>query len=72
MTDLCPKELGISRKAMLPVLLEYLDGKEMKEPEEEDDVASVGVMAFFGELHNMIQEQFGYLDHSYKAGFETV
>ena len=56
---------------MLPTLMDYLDGKEVKDPEEEEDVALVGVMAFFGELHHTTQ---GHFDNRVliEAGFETV
>ena len=46
---LIPQELGISQKAMLPTLLDYLDGKDVQEPGEEEDVMLLGTMAFFGE-----------------------
>ena len=44
---------------MIPTLLEYLDRKEVKDPEEEEDIASLGVIAFFGEPQAMTQVWLG-------------
>ena len=47
--DIQVQEYGASRKGCIPSLLEYLDAKDIKGPEVEEDIANIGAITFFGQ-----------------------
>ena len=70
--DVQAQEYGASRKGCIPSLLEYLDAKDIKGPEVEEDIANIGAITFFGQPQHFSSYSNALMNFNIKPGLKRL